>query len=108
MMRFSLLKVEQRGKPMANFDDLVYDEKPKRGGSRIDPKKPIVASKVLKNPDFFLNPLPTYILISNDEGNPSQQNLLQAINLLADMGWSAVGISMDSMNRMYALMRRAE
>jgi hypothetical protein len=94
---------------MSDFDDLVvYDEKPKRGEQRIDPKKAIVASKVIKNPDFFLNPLPTYILLINDEGNPGQQNLIEAINLLADMGWEVVSTSMDSMNRMYALMRRVD
>ncbi len=86
----------------------AWDDKPKRGESGIDPKKPIVASRVLRKPEFFANPLPKYIMLINDSGNPGYQNLLAAINLLAEMRWEAVGITVDSSGRMLALLKRSD
>ena len=65
---------------------------------------PIEASKILEDPTLLDTANNLYVIVRNTSMMSTYKDLIEAINVLAERGWEAISISVDS-NVMYALCR---
>ena len=65
---------------------------------------PIDASKILEDPTLLDTAENLYVIVRNTSMMGTFKDLIEAINILAERGWEAISISVDS-NVMYALCR---
>lgn len=71
----------------------------------MDGTTPISAKDIVHDPDIVLNLEGPYILVRDSSMAGTYKNLIEALNILFELGWESQGLSNDGGGTMYALCR---
>jgi len=72
----------------------------------LDEAKAIKAKDIVENPDDAYGLTRSHIIISDTSVGGSFSNMVDAINIMYDMGWEAINMTYDS-SYMFTLMKNS-
>lgn len=70
-----------------------------------DETKPVTAKDIVNNPQLIMGFMSEYVMIKDTSMLSSFRNMIEAINIFGEFGWETVSMSIDTSNRMFALIR---
>lgn len=74
----------------------------------MDETRTINVGELLKNSQEIYSLTGPYILLKDSSMLGGFRNLIEAVNLLAEFGWEAVGIANDGSGGMFAMMHNTQ
>lgn len=70
-----------------------------------DETKPVTAKDIVNDPQLIMGFMSEYVMIKDSSMLSSFKNMIEAINIFGEFGWETVSMSIDTSNRMFALIR---